>query len=350
MQMDKYSILPLDQEAMNIAQRRWDSIAKPLGSLGLLEKIVVQCAGLLGTPDVSFGKKAAVVMCADNGVVAQGVTQTGSQITALVAGNLLKGESCLCRMAKLAGADVFPIDVGMLTEVPGVPARKSARGTGDITQGPAMTREQAEAAIGAGIETAKRLKEEGYGLIGAGEMGIGNTTTGSAVCAAILQKPAEEVAGRGAGLTDQGLERKIWAIQESLQVNKPNPEDGMDVLQKVGGFDIGAMAGLYIGGAVCRIPVLIDGFISAAAAIIAKKICPMSSIAMIASHESKEPAGKLALEALGKKPILCAEMRMGEGTGAVAAMPVLDMAADVYCHMSTFDDIHMESYRHLGGE
>lgn len=348
--MKNFEIAPLDRAAMALAEKRWDSIAKPLGSLGLLEKAVIQAAGLFGSPEVDFSKKAAVVMCADNGVVAQGVTQTGSEITALVAENLTKGDSCLCRMAQLAGADVIPIDVGMMTEVEGVPAMKTARGTRDMTKGPAMTREQAEAAIMAGIETVENLHEEGYRLIGAGEMGIGNTTTGSAVCAVLLKQPAAQVTGRGAGLTDQGLERKIWAIEESLRVNQPDAEDGLDVLAKVGGFDIAAMAGLFIGGAIYRVPVLIDGFISSVGAMIARKLCPESEIAMLASHESKEPAGRMALEYLGKKPFLCAEMRMGEGTGAVAAMPLLDMAADVYQNMSTFEDISMESYTHLGGE
>ena len=348
--MRGFEIAPMDQQAMLTAQRRWDSIAKPLGSLGLLETAVVQTAGLTGSPDVSFEKKAAVVMCADNGVVARGVTQTGSEITALVARNLTRGASCLCRMAKLAGADVFPIDVGMLTEEEGVPVKKTARGTKDMTMGPAMTREQAEAAVLAGIDTVKSLKERGYRIIGAGEMGIGNTTTGSAVCAVILQRPPEEVAGRGAGLTDEGLKRKIWAVRESICVNQPDAEDGIDVIQKVGGFDIAAMAGLFIGGAVYRVPILIDGFISSVAAAAATKICPECTIAMLASHESKEPAGRMVLNYLRKQPMICANMRMGEGTGAVAAMPLLDMAADIYCNMSTFDDIHMESYTHLGGE
>ena len=210
-----------------------------------------------------------------------------------------------------------------------------------------MTREQAVQALETGIEMVRRLREDGYGLLATGEMGIGNTTTSSAVASVLLNRPAEEMTGRGAGLSGDGLDRKIHAIKKAIAVNRPDPKDAIDVLAKVGGFDIAGMAGMFLGGAALGVPVVIDGFISCVAALIAQRICPQAGDYMIASHVSKEPAAHLILEALGKEAVLHGEMCLGEGSGAVALFPFLDMGVAVYESMSTFEDIHVEQYKEL---
>ena len=342
-------IVPPGGDAAARAKERWDSLAKPLGSLGLLEEAVIRIAAMTDDPDYFPEKCALAVMCADNGVVAQGVTQTDSSVTALVAGNLACGKSVVNVMAKQAGADVFPIDVGMAQDVPadGLWRKKVAYGTRDITVGPAMTRQQAVQAIEAGIETARLLAAQGYRLLAAGEMGIGNTTTGSAVTAVLLDQPPERVTGRGAGLSREGLARKISAIRQAILINRPNPSDPIDVVSKVGGFDLAAMAGLYLGGAALKLPVMLDGVISAAAALLAAHLCPACREYMVASHVSGEPAGAMLLDALGLRAFLTAGMRLGEGTGAMAALPVLKMAYTVYFGTSTFSQIQMDPYRPL---
>ena len=342
-------IAPLDQGAMEACRRRWDAVAKPLGSLGLLEQAVVQMAGITGSADVDLGKKAVAVMCADNGVVAQGVTQTGQEVTAIVTENMSKEDTSVCRMARVAGAEVIPVDVGVARPVAGerIVRRCVRRGTADMTQGPAMTRQEALQALQAGAELALELKGRGYGLLATGEMGIGNTTTASAVVSVLLGKDPAEVTGRGAGLSSAGLERKVRAIEIALAVNRPDPADPMDVLHKVGGLDIAGLAGVFLGGAAAHIPVLVDGFISSAAALIAQRLCPAAAGYMLASHASNEPAGALTLRALGLTPVIHAGMYLGEGTGAVALMPLLDMALSVYREMVAFDDTGIEAYKPL---
>ena len=340
-------IKPLDQIAMSVTQKRWDSIAKPLHSLGKLEDMVIRIAGITGTPDVEFGKRALVAMCADNGVVEEGVTQTGQEITALVSENFLKGETSSSVMCWECHTDVIPVDVGMVTDTKVRKDHKVMYGTKNMTKEPAMTREQALLGIQAGISMAEELKEKGYQLLVTGEMGIGNTTTSSAVASVLMNQPVEEMTGRGAGLTSEGLERKIRAIKTAIQLHRPDPEDAVDVLSKVGGLDIAAMTGLYLGGAALNMPVVMDGFISCVAALAAKRICPLCGEYMIASHVSKEPAAHLILEYLGMEPVIHGDMCLGEGTGGIALLPLLDMGASVYRSMSTFDDIHMDHYEEL---
>ena len=343
------AIVPADRAAMDAAWQRWDSIAKPLRSLGLLEEAVVRIAGMTGTPAVKLGRRAVIAMCADNGVVAQGVTQTGQEVTAIVTENMSTGDTSVCRMAAAAGAEVIPVDIGVARPVAGERIRQCnvRRGTADMTQGPAMTREEAVQAVETGIELVRELKDKGYGLIGTGEMGIGNTTTSSALASAFLNRPPEQVTGRGAGLSSAGLERKIKAIETAIQVNKPNPADPLDVLSKVGGLDLAGLCGVFLGGAACRIPVLVDGFISSAAALTAARLCPAAVDYMLGSHASNEPAGRMVLEELGLKPFLYANMCLGEGTGAAAVMPLLDMALAVYDGMTTFADEQIEAYQPL---
>lgn len=342
-------IRPLDREAMERARRRLDSIAKPLDGLGLLEERLIRIAGIQRTAQIELGKKCVVVMCADNGVVAQGVTQTSSDVTRVVTENFARDATSLCAMARVAGAEVFPVDIGVAGEIaqPGVLPRKVAWGTQDISQGPAMRPGQAEAAIEAGIQIALDLAEQGYQLIGTGEMGIGNTTTSSALAAVLLDKPVEAVTGRGAGLSSQGLERKVQVIKRAIAVNRPDPEDPMDLLAKLGGLDIAGLTGVYLGGAASGVPVVIDGLISAVAALLAAKLSFMAREYMLASHQTVEPAAGFILRELGTRPLLSCDMCLGEGTGAVASFPLYDMALNVYRRMVTFADTNLKEYQPL---
>ena len=343
------SITPADQAACRAAEQHWDTVAKPLGSLGLLEQAVVRLAGIAGTPDVHIAKRAVVAMCADNGVVAEGVTQTGQEVTAVVAENMSRGDTSVCCMARLAGADVIPVDIGVATPVTGehILQRNVRRGTANLAQGPAMTREECEQAILVGVDVVRSLKEQGYELLATGEMGIGNTTTSSAVASVLLQRPVEDMTGRGAGLSSDGLKRKIAAIRRGIALNQPDKHDPIDVVSKVGGLDIAGLMGVYLGGALYHIPVLLDGFISSVAALAAAMLCPNAKDYMMASHASDEPAGTTVLDALELKPLLYAGMRLGEGTGAVAVMPLLDMGLAVYREMATFEDTNIEAYQPL---
>ena len=337
------SIPGLDQAAQAAAVEHWNSVAKPIGSLGVLEDIVVQIAGLQASEQVDISKRCVIAMCADNGVVAQGVSQSGPEVTTLIADNMHKNISSVCVMAKTAGIDVIPVYMGMVTPVDGVRDHHITRGTADMTLGPAMTREQALAAIEVGIGMVAEVRELGYKLVVSGEMGIGNTTTSSAVASVLLGRSVEEMTGVGAGLTSAGLTRKIDAIKRAIELNQPDADDAIDVLAKLGGYDIAGITGLFIGGALYGIPVLIDGFISAVSALIAQRLCPACSCAMIATHVSGEPAGTSVLDALGLEPVITAGMRLGEGTGAVCLVPMLDMALALY-NGTSFDAIGLEAY------
>jgi len=341
-----HHIQPADQLVMEAAQEKWNGVGKPLGSLGELENMVVRMAGVFGTKDFSIGKKAVVIMCADNGVVAEGVTQTGQEVTAVVAGNMARRQSSVCKMARVAGAEICPVDIGMAFAVdrPGILQRCIRRGgTSNFVKEPAMTRAEAEEAVVVGVETVRMLKEQGVNLLATGEMGIGNTTTSAAVLSVLLNRSPAEMTGRGAGLSNDGLERKIKAIETGIALHCPDASDPLDVLSKVGGFDLAGLCGVFLGGALYRVPVIIDGLISAAAALCAAILCPAAKDYMLASHLSGEPAGWPVLNALGVRPILQAGMRLGEGTGAVAVMPILDMAMTVY-NGDTFDDLQIEAY------
>lgn len=340
------SIKPLDGGAMEAARRHWDSIAHPLHSLGRLEDALAEIAGMSGTPDVRLEKKALVVMCADNGVVEEGVTQTGQEVTAIVSENFLKEKATASILCREAGADIFPVDIGIARDTT-IINRKIAYGTRNFTKEPAMTRDQAIRALECGIGMAEELKAKGYKILATGEMGIGNTTTSSAVASVLLDRAPIEMTGRGAGLSSEGLKRKIAAIETGIRLHRPDPADPVDVLAKVGGFDIAGMAGVFLGGAALGIPVVMDGFISSVAALAASRIAPAALPYMVASHVSKEPAAHLILEALGKEPFLTCGMCLGEGTGAVALFPLLSMACAVYQSMSTFTENQIEEYKPL---
>lgn len=326
------------------AQRRWDHVAKPLNSLGKLEKLIIQIAGVQNTPDVHIDKRCALVFCADHGVVAEGVSQSGSEVTALVAKSIADGTANINLMAGVSHTDVFAVDMGMLNAVPGTIDRRIAAGTQNMAQGPAMTRAQVGQAIQAGIDLVGEMKTRGYQLIATGEMGIGNTTASTAIACMLLKCAPEVLTGRGAGLSDAGLLRKREAITRALNINQPDPSDPLDVLAKVGGFEIAGMTGAFLGGIQHGVPIIIDGVISAVAALAAARICPAAADVMLPSHMSREPAMVRIMEELGVEPILHADMALGEGTGAVALLPLLDMALQVYHGPHTFDDLGMAAY------
>lgn len=332
-------ITPPDEVARAAAHAHWASLAKPLGGLGALEIMLEDAAALTGSAKLDVSRRAVLVLCSDNGVVAQGVSQTDQSVTRAVAENLAARRTSVCQMAKTANCEVVPVDMGIAgNPVPGVLNCRVAAGTADFTAGPAMSREQAVEAIAKGIELVRMQKKQGVTLLATGEMGIGNTTTSSAVAAVLLDQPVEVMTGRGAGLSDEGLARKIHAIQKGIEVNHPDASDPLDVLAKLGGFDIAGLCGVFLGGALEGVPVLMDGFISGVAALCAVRLCPAAEKAVFGSHCSTEPAARLVLEALGKSPLLTAGLHLGEGTGAVASIPLWDMALAVYNNCYSFTE------------
>lgn len=347
-----YIIRCADEQACLAAQRRWNTMAKPLRSLGSLEDFIVKIAGIQQTADVRVDRKCALVFCGDHGVVAEGVSQSGSDVTGIVAASIANGSSNVNLMANTVHADVFAIDMGMRDKPsdPRILSYRQGNGTANMTKGPAMTRAQAENAIEGGIDAVRCMKNAGYNLIAVGEMGIGNTTAGAAIVSVLMGILPFEVVGRGAGLSDEGLARKRHAVETAIAVNSPDQSDPIDVLAKVGGFDIAGMTGAFLGGMIHRIPIVIDGMISSAAALAAKRICAQSGDFMLASHLSKETAAKHILAELGLEAVLHARMGLGEGTGAVALFPLLDMALNVYNSSHTFDNLNMEAYVPLGGK
>jgi nicotinate-nucleotide--dimethylbenzimidazole phosphoribosyltransferase len=342
----------LDPEAQRQAQARLDSLTKPLGSLGRLEDLVRQIAGITGNARPRADKKAIVILCADNGVVEEGVSSCPKSVTASVTQNFMKGITGVNVLSRHAGADITVVDIGVdaRLDAEGILDRKIRMGTGNIASGPAMTREEAVKAVETGIEIVTDLSRKGYNLLGTGEMGIGNTTTSSAITAVLTGRPLEPLVGRGSGLSDRGLENKIEVIKRAIAINKPDLSDPIDVLAKVGGLDIAGLAGCYIGAAACRVPILIDGFIASAAALVAVRLKPVIRDFLIASHGSAEPGSNALLEALGLEPLLRLGMRLGEGSGAAVAFHIIDAAFAAYDRMGTFGDAEIEQYKPLGGE
>lgn len=361
------AIHPADRRVAEIAKKRWDSIAKPLHSLGKLEKDIIRIAGMTGDPNVHLDKKALLVMCADNGVVEEGVTQTGQEVTAIVAENFLSGNTSAAIMCRQAGVDLFPFDIGMVTDTK-IPDVKIRYGTANFVKEPAMTKEEAVHAILSGIQIVRDKKKEGYQILCTGEMGIGNTTTSSAVASVLLGKEPDELTGRGAGLDDSGLQKKIQAIRTGIEKHHPQADDPVDVLAKVGGLDIAGMAGICLGGAIEKIPVVLDGFISDVAALLAVRLCTAVKDYLLISHVSKEPGARMVLQELAdgkygdpdchnareKQSVagitenirgMNLGMCLGEGTGAVAYLPVLELGLSVYQEMSTFAENQIEDYK-----
>lgn len=340
------AVRPPCEQSRAAAAARFSAIAMPLGSLGLLQEAVTQIAAIERTPRPSIGKRAVVVFCADNGVVAQGVTQCGQEVTAVVTENMGRGLSTVCLMAERIGMDSIPVDIGVARDVQGarILRRKICYGTADMTRQPAMTRAQAIAAIEVGIALAETCAAQGHKLLCGGEMGIGNTTTSAAVTAALTGASVRAVTGRGAGLSTAGLERKVHAIETALDRHRPDPNDPLDVLHKVGGLDIAGLAGLYLGAAACGLPVVLDGVIACTAALVAVRLCPAVRGYLLAGHRAEEPAGALLLDTLGLRPFITAGLRLGEGTGAVAAVALLDLVFAAYDGMPRFDETGIEAY------
>ena len=330
------SVAPPNAAAMSAAEKRQAQLAKPPGSLGRLEALSVQLAGITGRVRNEIREKHLLVFAADNGVVAEGVSSAPQSVTLQQTVNLTRartGASVLCRHF---GCGITVCDVGVNADIaePAVLNRKIAYGTGNIARGPAMTREQALTAIFTGAELAQATAAD---VLGVGEMGIGNTTTSSAVLAALLDAGVETVTGRGGGVTDDGFRRKKDAIRRALAVNRPDKNDVVDVLAKVGGFDLAAMCGAFLGAAASRRPVVVDGFISAVAALCAVRLCPNVRAYLIPSHASYEIGYRLAMEAMELQPMLLLEMRLGEGSGCPLAFEILSAACAVMNDMATFD-------------
>jgi nicotinate-nucleotide--dimethylbenzimidazole phosphoribosyltransferase len=328
-----------DAAAARAARERHDQLTKPAGSLGRLEHLAVQLAATTGQARPRLADKAVVVMAADHGVTAEGVSAYPADVTPQMVANFLRGGAAINALAGVAGARVVVVDMGVSVEVPAHPGLISARigpGTRNIVAGPAMTRDEAERAIATGIEIARGLAERGVDLVATGDMGIGNTTASSAITAAITGRPASEVTGRGTGIDDEGLARKVAVVERALEVNAPDAADGVGVLAAVGGFEIGGLAGVILGAASMRVPVVLDGFISSAAALVAATICPAVRPHLVASHRSVERGHSAALDWLGLTPLLDLDLRLGEGTGAALAMPIVDAALAALDEMATF--------------
>lgn len=343
------AIRPLCAQSAEEAKQYFSSIAIPLGSLGMLQDAIVQIAGIQHQAHPKISQRSVAVFCADNGVVAQGVTQCGQDVTAIVTENLNRAQTSVCRMALHTNVRVLPIDIGVACDVQGekIIRRKIAYGTQDMTQAPAMTREDCIRALEIGIEMAEKCKADGDHIVAVGEMGIGNTTSTAAVTAVLTGRPVTEVTGRGAGLSTEGLHRKIAAIEKAIALNQPDPSDVVDVISKVGGFDIAGITGFYLGAAAQGMPIVADGVITAAAALCAVRLCPAVQDYIIFAHESQEPAGRVLLDTLSVHPFITAGMRLGEGTGAIAAIALLDLAFAVYDEMPCFADTAIEAYQPL---
>lgn len=339
-------IVPPDEAIQQQIKKNWDSLAKPLDGLGMFETIFARIGAMQGNIVPDIRRKAVLVMCADNGIVEEHISQSGQEVTAMVAESMGQGNSSVCKMAAAIGCEVIPVDIGINTNrvYPGVLPRKISRGTANFLRTPAMTKEQACAAINVGIELVEQCKQKGYGILGTGEMGIGNTTTSSAMAAALLGCPAERVTGRGAGLDDTGLKHKQQVIEEALQQYQLQPEETLRILCCVGGLDIAGMVGVFLGGALYHVPVVIDGVISAVAAVCASRLCPGTEAYMIPSHKGKEPAAGLLLQELSLQPVLEAGLALGEGTGTVFLFSMLDVALTLYREGTTFADIALAPY------
>jgi nicotinate-nucleotide--dimethylbenzimidazole phosphoribosyltransferase len=323
-------------------QRLLDVKTKPRRSLGRLEDLACRVAAIRAVADPPAPRrKAIVVACADHGVSAEGVSAYPRQVTAQMVLNFARGGAAINVLARHAGAEVIVLDMGVaepLPEAPGVRVHRLGAGTASFTRGPAMTEAQAIAALEVGIGVARELVAGGIELLGTGDMGIGNTTASSALTAVLLDADPADVTGRGTGIDDTGLARKVDAIRRGIACNRPNRDDALDVLAKLGGFEIGALAGVVLGGAAARVPVVIDGFIAGVAALVAARLAPAAAAYLIASHCSVEIGHARILAALGLRPLLELDLRLGEGTGAALAMPLVDAALRVLHEMATFTD------------
>lgn len=335
---------PLDETVMASARARQDALAKPPHSLGRLEDISVRFSGIVGHMRGAAKKRRVLIFSADNGVVEEGVASAPQSVTLMQTINFARGLTGVATLARHFRTELHVVDVGVNADFtyPGVENRKIAYGTKNIAREAAMTRAEALHAIRIGIETAEKAKRDGMEVVGVGEMGIGNTTTSSAVLSCLAHLSPETTVGRGGGVNDAGFARKRTIIVNAIEREKPNPDDPVDVLAKVGGFDIAAMAGAYLGAARARLPVVIDGYISAVAALCAFRLCPLAADYMFASHASCEVGYSCAMRALGLFPMLELEMRLGEGSGCPIAFEIIDAALTVLREMGTFAEAEID--------
>jgi nicotinate-nucleotide--dimethylbenzimidazole phosphoribosyltransferase len=334
-------IQPLDDDAMRAALSRQDQLTKPHGALGRLEALSIQIAGITRNARPRFKQPTIITMAGDHGVARQGVSAYPSEVTPQMVLNFLRGGAAINVLARHIGARVVVVDMGVASDLPVHPElanHKIAKGTRDLSSSPAMTRDEARRAVEAGIEVVMREIRRGAGIIGTGDMGIGNTTPSSAIVAVITHRAVAQVTGRGTGVDDAGLARKIATIERALEINRPDPNDALDVLSKVGGFEIGGLAGVMIGAATQRVPVVIDGFISGAAALIAYGLVPSVQPYLIAAHRSVEVGHRALLEYLRLEPLLDLDLRLGEGTGAALGISICIAACKVLDEMATFGE------------
>jgi nicotinate-nucleotide--dimethylbenzimidazole phosphoribosyltransferase len=325
---------------MDKAKRRQDELVKPKGSLGSLEELSIKICGIKREEFPSLSRKAVITLAGDHGVADQGVTKWPREVTAQMVRNFCLGNAGINVLASHTGCRVVVVDIGVAEDIephPHLLSRKVNRGTKDLSQGPAMTYKEAQASIEEGIRIMEELSG-GIDIVGTGDMGIGNTTPSAAIASVITGRKVEEVTGRGAGVDDDMLGHKIEVIKRAIHINQPQPHNPLDVLSKVGGFEIGGIAGVILGAAYHHIPVVIDGFISGAGALIATGLCPQVKDYLIASHLSAEPGHKLVLEHLGLPPLLSLQMRLGEGTGAALGIFLCEAATKILSQMKTFSE------------
>jgi len=337
-----FTIPPFDTAAAEATAHRLDQLTKPKGSLGRLEELAIRLAGITGNPRCQFHERCVFVLAADHGVAQEVVSLYPQTVTVQMVRNFLAGGAAINVLARHARARVVVADFGTLTPLEGhlgqLVERRFGPGTRNMAIEPAMTRAQAAAAVEAGRELVAAEASRGLDLALVGEMGIGNTTAASAVTAALLELPAGEVTGRGTGLDEAALRHKVEVIQRALVLHRPDPNDALDVLAKVGGFELAGLAGVMIGAAERRIPVLVDGFIAGAAALAAARLAPGLEHCLIAGHRSAEPGHRHILDALGLRPLLDLDLRLGEGTGAALALHLVDAAIAIRDEMATFED------------
>ena len=341
----------MDRSAMETARLRQDVLTKPQGSLGRLEALHVQLAGITGNPLPNVERKTVIVMAGDHGVAAEGVSAYPAEVTAQMVLNFVRGGAAINVLAEQAGARVVIVDMGVAADLPAdsaIVSRPVARSTANMTQGPAMTRAQAGEAVASGIAVLDAEFARGLDLVATGDMGIGNTAASSAIVAAITGTAVAGITGRGTGIDDAGLQRKITAIEQALNLNRPDPTDPLDVLAKVGGFEIGGLVGVILGAAAHRVPVLIDGFISGAAALLASELCPAVRGYLIAAHMSVEVGHRTILERLELVPLVTLDLRLGEGTGAALAMHMVEAACRIPRRMATFSQAGVAERQEVG--
>ncbi len=334
-------IKPANSNTVEEAQKHLDNLTKPPGSLGVLEDIAKKIAGITGEVKPPLPKKTCILLAGDHGVTDEGVSAFPKEVTPQMVLNFLNGGAAMSVLSRHVGAELIVVDIGVaadLSDHPLLVKKKVAYGTANMAKGPAMNRDQAVQAIEAGIEVAEKCLQSGTGIFGTGEMGIGNTTPSTAITAFYRGSGVAEVCGRGTGVDDQNLKLKVRVIEKAIELNNPDRDDALDVLSKIGGYEIAGMAGVMLAAAANRKPVLIDGFISGAAALVASKLQPLAVDYMLASHLSEEPGHAAALDLLGLQPYLRMNMRLGEGTGAALAMSIVDGALKIVHEMASFAD------------